>query len=436
MTLQRIIFSIALTLAFSGGAIAEFSFRLPDLNNRPQAVRDLLQEAYAELSSHEASAEHWGKLGLMLNINDYPDAAMTALKQASNLEPNNPEWLTAIGLIHERSSDLEQAIANLSRAAELAPLHGELLFYLARLHEELGDYDQALELYNRTRKLVSQKDRGIVDFAIGSVQLNRGSYEESKQYLLRAGQELPDSTKVRGALLKLSSFLPIDSQHIPDASSAVNKGDVELPLPYEEEIALKYNRKKDFLHFYFYKLFREQRNIQKAGDVMDILYRYYADTLSEAEMIDYAFILSGRRQYDQASNLYHQAVQRFPSSTEAYLGLADLDFMHRRYREAAHNYQKAMDLGTASPQVEGRILQGLGRLASTRKDFRKSLELLHKASQAWPESGEIHFDLVRVYAELKDYRQAWRHVELAESKGTTIGPDFKAKLRLAERINP
>ncbi|GEM_PF-4146959 len=431
-----IIFILISSCISSSFATSDIDYQLPDLSNRSTAVQDLLQTGYTELIETPSSAK-WSELGLMLMANSFHDNALIVLGKTIQIKPNNPKVQTALAYLYKKESKLTLAIQHLKNARKTTKniTNIQLTLLEAEIQEELGLYQKALQLYQDAHKKINKKDRVVTNLALGRTLLNLGRYQESKSHLLKAAKQLPASADIRATLLKLSAFIPIDENKIPAISIAINTTPVNLASPYLEDIFEQYSRDEESLHFHFFNLFINKKNIVKAGKTMDILYQYYPKTLNETELIDYAFILSGRQENKKAKKIYKETTQRFPSSAEAYLGLATLNFLYQELNQAKKNYQKALRIHPTNNVVMSRIYQGLGRLAATQKKLKKSITLLQKSSTFQPNSGEIHFDLANVYAEDKKFKNAWEQINLAEHKGFKVNTDFRKKLQYVEELH-
>ena len=413
--------------------VANQDYQLPDLSKQSDAVKDLLLEGYDRVKRHPDSAAVWGELGFMLSANSFEDDALIVLTQASDLEPGNPKWHAVIGTIHYNlTHDIKEVLRHLEMARNIAPKNVELLLFEGNILEEIGEYDRAYELYIEADTNIKPADKVVTNLALGRILMQLEKYPESKEYLLEAAGQLPASAEIRELLLKLSSYIKIDRKLIPDETVAINKAPVALQPPYYNNLAGKYNRDKEYLRYNFYRLFRLEQDISQAGRVMDLLYKYYPEVLSEAELLDYAFILSGRKKYQDAIRIYGEAISRFPDSAEAFLGRANLKFLARDFINAEKDYLDARNLKPKNNQILGRIYQGLGRIEATKKQFDNSIELLLKAIKLSPESAEVHLDLAKVYADNKRFSDAWRQLELAESKNLRINDSFKQRLKQAE----
>ncbi len=433
-SIKKLALFISFLLLFNSPLFAENqNYQLPDLSKHNQAVKDLLLEGYDRVKRNSASAAAWGELGLMLSVNSFDDDAIIVLTEAVELEPENPKWHAVLGIIHHKlSHDINGVLKHLKRARNLAPKNVELLLFEGNILEQSGKFERAYELYVEADSNIKPVDKVVTSLALGRILMQLKKYPESKEHLVKAAGLLPASAEIRGLLLELSSYITIDRNLIPDEAVASNTTPVALQPPYFNGLAEKYNRDKEYLRYNFYRLFRLEQNITRAGKVMDLLYKYYPESLTEVELLDYAFIQAGRKQYRAAIRIYGEILGRFPGSAEAFVGRASLKFLARDFINAEKDYLQARDLKPKETQVLSRIYQGLGRIEATKRQFDNSIELLLKAIKLNPEAGEVHFDLAKVYADSQRFSDAWRQLELAESKNLKISDLIKQRLRQAE----
>ena len=89
-------------------------------------------------------------------------AAISRIKLASQLSPNNPDILTILGRLHLQKNEFDRAIALLNRARPLAPDSPDLLLSLGSAYVRQGSYFAALEALERGLELEPESLQGLV----------------------------------------------------------------------------------------------------------------------------------------------------------------------------------------------------------------------------------------------------------------------------------
>jgi tetratricopeptide (TPR) repeat protein len=131
-------------------------------------------------------------VGLMA-IGDMP-AAVDALEHANRLEPDRAVTLLALGLALNNRKLFVEAKTALMRSLELQPDSHEATSALAEAEAGLGDFDGALT--HARQALAHAPANATANLVIGLVALERRTYPEARDALLRANQADPDSPKV------------------------------------------------------------------------------------------------------------------------------------------------------------------------------------------------------------------------------------------------
>lgn len=119
-----------------------------ELDQADPVVREAVKVARAEVVKTPRSAAAWGKLGMVLRVYDFGDAANIAFAEAARRDPDDPRWPYLLGRSLHRTP--EKAIPYLTTAANLCgsrPLAP--LLKLAETLLEMGQLDDAEELYRR-----------------------------------------------------------------------------------------------------------------------------------------------------------------------------------------------------------------------------------------------------------------------------------------------
>lgn len=155
---------------------------LVPLENIDPAVRAAVIEARTAVETAPRSAAAWGRLGMVLFVHEFSDAAQAAFAQAARLDPEEPRWPYLHGRLLYREP--ERALAHLERAAKLCrdrPLAPRLK--LAESLLELGRLDDAERHLRQAFAIEPQHPR--VHLGLGQLALAREQWPVAVEHLLR-----------------------------------------------------------------------------------------------------------------------------------------------------------------------------------------------------------------------------------------------------------
>ncbi len=131
-------------------------------------------------------------VGLMA-IGDMP-GAQDALEHANRLEPDRPLTLLALGLALNNRKLFAEAKTALARSLELQPDSIEATAALAEAEAGLGDVDAAGA--HARHVLERAPSNATANLVVGLVALERRSYADARDALLKANHADPESPKV------------------------------------------------------------------------------------------------------------------------------------------------------------------------------------------------------------------------------------------------
>lgn len=163
---------------------------------------------------------------------DRSEEAITFLKRALVLAPNDGRLHFLLGAVHAEIGLDERAIAELSRAVELAP---ELLtahFQLGTLFLKRGDVDRAAQAWRPLDAL--DRSHPLAMFKSALTCLAEGDYTQCIAQLRQglAGDELNDAihSEMREVLARAEAFVAAGNQ-VPPAPSALDSDTAGAPAP-------------------------------------------------------------------------------------------------------------------------------------------------------------------------------------------------------------
>ena len=159
---------------------------------------------------------HFGA-GVVLRLQNQPEAAKEALLQAVQLEPTNPEYLWQLAEVYLTLNEPEEALQYLKRIEDLASTLPEIYRLLGESYRRLGDPEKSREYLNKFQdmRLALQEEETRNQEALsligrGEEKLQENAVDEAKRLFEQALQKDPDNWLSHSYLAKiyLSSGFP------------------------------------------------------------------------------------------------------------------------------------------------------------------------------------------------------------------------------------
>ncbi len=153
---------------------------------------------------HPESAQLWGELGMIYDVHDLVEPAVTCYREAQRRNPNDFRWpyMTSIcrpdASVKERANDLE-------RAVQLRPHYAPAQIRLARVLLETDDRERARQLFERAANeptVVSHAKLGLARLAIEDQD-----WKKAKQWLDQAIAANPRHREAHVAMARVQHEL-------------------------------------------------------------------------------------------------------------------------------------------------------------------------------------------------------------------------------------
>jgi len=163
-----------------------------------------------------AAPPHFGA-GVVLRLQNKPDAAKEALLQALQLEPSNPEYLWQLAEVYLALNEPEEALQYLTRIEDLDSTPPEIYRLFGESYRRLGDPEKSREYLNKyqgmSQALQEEETRNQVALSLiarGEEKLQENAVDEAKRLFEQALQKDPDHWLAHSYLAKiyLSSGFP------------------------------------------------------------------------------------------------------------------------------------------------------------------------------------------------------------------------------------
>lgn len=407
------------TCSFAATEVNLQEAHLPALDNTPPLVNETIEKAYQNLVSGKQSADDWGEYGKLLYANRMRSDAILAFQNAHSLDPENHVWpylLADMTLLD--SSD--KTITYIEAAYKLKPSSLDVCYLLAETYASVGDLDRAISAIAKAYELAP--DNLYTNYYYAQLLMTDRQYAASKKYMLKAAQLAPTSSRIRARLLQIAKYTDIDKSLIPPASQATDDGDIVYPSKIKAEALTRSRLPANMSEAA--RMYLRTHQWRKAEQILNLLSQHYTMTAEKKSV--YALVLTVLHQYEKAEKLFNELIRQYPDKTEYRLGLANLLFMNHK-PEAGTHYQWVLEHADTD-NIKSRALQGLGRIAASEGDLYRGRDLLQQAVKINSSSAGMHMDLIRIYADLKQFDQAFQQLAEAEKLGIHIPSQLKYQL--------
>lgn len=365
-----------------------------------QKTRDINKalDLYKNALSIKDSAKARVKVGdALLGLRDVVNA-IDHYKKALELEPDNPEVLTA-------------NVRGWNEAIRLAPLVAENHIGLAHALQLKRDFPAAEEEYNQALKLDPEND--VAKEGLKSLNQDKQTAEAAKFFDLA---------------LKLQSEGKYD-ESLNEYLMAVQISPNDPKLHYN--IGTAFQAKGDIPHAEtaYKKSLELDPNYEKSKAALDGLEKQ-ATTKKVKDLVNRALELQGAEKYQEAIAAYNAALEITPQDANLIFNLGTAYQASGDFDKAKENYKKATEVDMSNPAYEKAIKQvnveianpliqsainkqTAGDYAGAIADYKKALELLN-------EDAQTYFNLATAYQankQLDEAIQAYQKAIQLDSKG-------------------
>lgn len=287
------------------------------------------------------------------------DQAAVTLQKLCDLQPENAEYWSALGLAQRYGGQLNAAKASLDRAQGLDPSRADTLLAAAELAVEQGEHAHAVELFQRCLAAAPHWVDAMLRFA--EFQLHIHDTEAVTHWLQRLERMAPDDP--RTLLLAARWALSIHDLNLAQAKLDALEGSASsLPVHAIDLLQIKVMR---------------ARGDEHALDRCDQLLSDAPD-LAEAHLMR-ALVLTDRGRFDEADLSYRQAVQFDRSLTQTYP-------LRARIRRVAQgddlvrDIEQRLDETLLSDAQQGDLLFALGKAYDDQGRFKRAFECYQQAN--------------------------------------------------------
>lgn len=162
------------------------------------------------------------------------DKALEVLEKAVELDPDIVEAQHGLGVYYMRRLDHENALPPLQRACELRPRYINARIHLAATLEKLNRHDEALGHANRALQLDAKNP--AANLAVVDILLNTGDMAGAQQQIEKLVKLQPQFGSAYDQLARIRKFTDADLPLIRQAEKALKRG-----MPPSERVDLLFS---------------------------------------------------------------------------------------------------------------------------------------------------------------------------------------------------
>jgi superkiller protein 3 len=382
------------------------------LKEYDQSISDLNQ---AESQGFEKPLEIF-KLRWFLNYQSKNyDAALKDAQVASQLDPNNPIYATALGDIYRMKENYRDAADNYKKALALDRNNADLPYFLAVSYEKLNEPENqgmaALEALKRNTKYVGESNYYVADSLY-----KQKKTDEAAEFYKRTIELKPDKYEAYGVL----SDIHRSRNEFAEAIAVTRKGLKQFPRDAQLWTSLAW---------YYSLADRPQDAIVAAQSAINL----QPDLAMAYTNICRAY--NDAKDYLSAIGNCNLALQKNPGDGETYLYLGRAYEFTKQTAKAEEAYKKAVDGLVKFTQSNSEYSDGfylLGNAYFAVGKDREAIAAYNRCLQLAPRFARARFALGYTYLLNKDKAKAREQYNLLREVDNNLAEKLRAEIEKAK----
>jgi tetratricopeptide (TPR) repeat protein len=400
---SRVILLVAIALVPGLSPLAGQTPRLPplptlDVQKLPTETQRQVQEAYDAALRHPDDAAAAGKLGMLLDLYNRPEAALLCYQRAHQQAPRAFQWLYFWGALLLRNKQRVEAVPVLKKGLQLRPDYMPAQFKLAEALVETAQVEEAREIYEAILKKFP--DSAEAHYGLGRVYAAQGDTRVAVELYNQACKLFPTYGPAHYALTLAYRKLGQNEKAEEQLRLYEQSKNIVPPLddPLRDEMreldssAVSYLQRGVFLE----QVGRTEDAIkatEKAVELDPKLVLAHANLLSL-----YGRVGNFRKAEEQYRAVMALTSDKFP---KAHYDYGVLLMIKGNYKGAEEALRRAIQINPSYAQAHnnlGYVLEHAGHLAEAMAEYRKSI-------QSMPGFRQAHFNLGRILVNQREYQE-------------------------------
>ncbi len=351
-------------------------------NNLPLAI-DFVRRA---IEADGNTALYYCNLCEMYRLAGQRDAAFAAGHRALAIDPNMPQALNNLGIVHFERNEFDEAIAHYRRATVLAPNYAEAFSNLGNALRSQKKYDEALTAYREALKLRPAYVDALNN--MGTALRDMGRRDEAEATYRQALALKPDSSSALNNLALMHKEL----EQFADASALLTRSLLADP-----------NNAKTLTYLALVRL--EQKQVADADIAM---IRALTLAPEDAEALNAMGLVRFEQQNADAALVhFRRAIARKPDLADAHNNIGNVLKQGGQIAAACEAYQRAIELNPRETAYHVNFAdskkfgEGDAHLAAM-EDQARNAESLTPIGRS-----RLNFALAKAYDDLGRYDEAF-----------------------------
>jgi len=415
----------------------------------PHETQQQVQQAYDAARKDPQDAGAVGKLGMLLDLYNRPEAALLCYQRAHELAPRSFKWLYYWGsLLLNRKKRLEavpvltsavqlrpdylparlklaEALLESARTQEAGKLYEAILkehpnsaeaqYGLGRWRAASGDLAGAVELYETACGLFPTY--GAAHYALAMAYRKLGQSDKAQEQLRRYERNKnivpPVDDPLRDEMRELDSSA---TSYVERGVALEQVGRIADAIQATEK-AVELDPKLVLAHANLLSLYGRVGNLEKAEEHYRAVMALNPDQFPKAHY-DYGVLLMRKGKDKQAEEAFRRAIQINPSYAQAHNNLGYLLEREGSLPEAMAEYRKS--IGSLPGFRQARF--NLGRILVSQGNYKEGIEQLLQTLTPVDESTPAYlYALGAAYGRAGDQPKALHYLRQARSQAAARG---------------
>jgi tetratricopeptide (TPR) repeat protein len=392
---------------------------LPPLNVQefPVETQQQVQEAYDAARRHPDDDDAAGKLGMLLDLYDRPEAAVLCYQRAHQQAPQAFRWLYFWGSLLLKSKKRQEAVPILKEALRLRPDYPPAEFKLAEALIETAQVEEAGSIYEALVKKFPQSAEA--HYGLGRVRAAQGDTAKAVELYGQACELFPAYGPAHYALALAYRKLGQNDQAQAQTQIYEQNKNIVPPLddPLRDEMrdldmsaasyvergvfleqvgrledaiqatekAARLNPKFVLAHANLVTLYGRTGNLPKAEEEYRAVMALNPNQFPKAHY-DYGVLLMAKGERREAEKAFRRAIQIDPSFAPAHNNLGYLLEQEGELAEAMAEYRKSIESVPGDRQAHfnlGRILVNQGKYQEGIEQLLQTLTPVDASTPAY-----------------------------------------------------
>ncbi|MEN1726887.1 MAG: tetratricopeptide repeat protein [Pseudomonadota bacterium] len=368
---------------------------LPELNNVPDSVRQIIEEARsnveqtADTAGAAIQSQSWGQYGEVLQAHGLEASARQAYLNAHELDSGRLDWMYLLATVDISEGRLSEGVEWLDRVLAADSTDSPALIRRGQVNLELGQSARADEDFNRA--LLLDPDSAAALAGAGRVALEQGRFDDARQLLDRALELSPLANALYQPL-----GMALRGQGDADAARVALAQAGEVDPPFADPLIERVRERSRSPQFYLELALAQAESGELVG-AQSLLATALSLAPNDALIIEnYGDISARLGALTEARDAFQALVELRPEDPSVLFRLAQVNELGGALDEAEGLYREVMVL---EPAFAG-AREALAFVTLARRDFDNAASSFAQLAESASPNDAARLQYWRALAEL------------------------------------